>query len=239
MMSTMSSRSAGGGKDSILANYLLFLGHMSANPKGDLLLEHFKIYDLMVKIVEIHRDHSFIKLATSTLNYYTSPKSRLVLERALCSRVPQSVKSGYNDLKIYMIKLVLNLFRAHNLKFDSFFLRILIRSMSFALDDEETSPLVRFSNEQVLELIIGAVEYVVNLRPDLLDRLLNLDKDDELVRSVDELVFKCSAGATKSRLIRARLEFLSVRLKLSESKLAKMSKQQVFIDVFLRFSIRI
>lgn len=203
---------------------------MSANPKGDLLLEHFKIYDLMVKIVEIHRDHSFIKLATSTLNYYTSPKSRLVLERALCSRVPQSVKSGYNDLKIYMIKLVLNLFRAHNLKFDSFFLRILIRSMSFALDDEETSPLVRFSNEQVLELIISAVEYVVNLRPDLLDRLL--DKDDELVRSVDELIFKCSAGATKSRLIRARLEFLSVRLKLSESKLAKMSKQQVFIYLF-------
>lgn len=233
-------------KDSILALCILLLGHMSANPKGDLLLEHFKIYDLIVKIIDIHHDVGLVKLVVSTFNFYTSPKSRVILERALCTRVlsrgaSQTVLT-YNELKIYMLKLVLNLFRAHNLKFEAFFVRILFKSMLFALDSDDfdesmdslLSPAsVRFSNEQVLELAINSIEYICHLRPDLLDQLLDVDYDDELIKSVDGLVIKCrlakrGGSMTRARFLRTKLEMLSFRLKMCDSRMAKMSLIQVW-----------
>lgn len=213
-------------KESIIAIYVLFVGHMSANPKGDLLLEHFKIYDILVKIVETHRDVAFIKLCVSTLNYYTSPKSRVVLECALCCRAPNP---AYNELKIYIIKLILNLFRAHNLKFDAFFVVVLLKAMFTTLDHDgqSVSSLTKFFIEQVLELIVNALEYIFNLRPDLLDRV----DSDNMIKTVDEVLIKFCANPwlNRSRLIRTKLEFLIYRMKMSEAKLAKILRAQVQI----------
>lgn len=226
--STASLRSLG--KESTVANYVLFLGHMSAHPKGDLLLEHFKIYDLLVKVVEVHRDVCFIKLLVSTLNYYTSPKSRVILERALCYHATRTNYTAYNELKIYTLKLILNLFRAYNIKFEAFFVHAIFKCLFWALEDDTAdSPLLRYSNEQVTELAVDSLEYLFNMRPDLLDRVLEANDADELIRSVDEIVLKCGQGRslTRSRAIRTKLELLSCRMKMGGLRLAKMSNAQV------------
>lgn len=219
-------------KDSVMAYYILFLGHLTSHQKGDLLLEHFKMHELIIKIIEFYRDVAFIKLVVSTFNFYTSPKSRLVLETSLSCQSPKTNQANYNELKVYIIKLVLNLFRAHNSKFEAFYVQILLKSMFTALTDddfEDNSPVAKYSNEQVLELSLNAVEYLFNLRPDFVDRLLVWDTDN-LVKGVDELITK-SQRLLKSRLIRIKLEFLSYRLKMSDSSLAKFEKVEV---LFLR-----
>lgn len=230
--STVSARSSLS-KESILANYVLLLGHISANSKGDLLLEHFKIYDLLVKIIETHHDVALIKLIVSVFNFYTSPKSRMILERALCSHPPRASHISYNELKIYILKLILNLFRAHNLKFEAFFVRIVFKCMAWTLDPDATSPeltpSMRFSDEQVLELAINSIEYFFHLRPDLLDSVCGAHDQDELIKIVDEVAIKCGlvVNMTRARLLRTKLEFLSFRLKMCDVRMNKMSRAQV------------
>lgn len=213
--------------DSLLAYYVLFLGHLSSNKTGDYLLETYKIYETVLKIIELHKDLAFMKLVVSTFNFYESSQARFILEKSLCivpSTSNRELIFNYNELKIYTLKLILNLFRANNLKFEAFFLDIIIKSIFAAFYSTEPNipPSVQFSNEQVIELCLNLLEYFINLRPDLVERLLR--SHNNLINKLDLIA---ASNFIHSDVVRLKLTFLAYRFKFSEFNLNQVDNLQI------------
>lgn len=209
-------------KDSIISYYTLFIGHLSSSEKGDKICEIFKIYDLILRIIETHKSLILMKLTVSTLNYYVSSKARLILNKCLCLS-PNEFSSNesreeYNEFKIYTIKLIANIFRANNLKFDVFFLEVILNSLIVSETwYNEMSRTHSASNQILLEMCLNLIEYLVNLRPEFIDSLLKLNSST--IQAIGTLKSLISANKKNTKILKLKIKFLHYRFRLSSQRL--------------------
>jgi hypothetical protein len=240
-------------RDSQLSFYLIFIGHLTASEKGECLLELFKIYDLLMKIVDLYKDLALMKLICTCFNFYNSPKSRLLLERSLClsiSHLDSQFKSqeyleSMNDLKIYILKLIFNYYRSNSLKFDAFFLDIIFKSL-FKLTENKNSlekllldrelSLDQNKVENLIELSLNLIEYFLNQRPEFINRVLESFYDDEMFILGLEKLLQKSIIIQKSNILRTKLRLLLFKFKLSDYNIDKVDKRDevAFIDEQLK-----
>jgi hypothetical protein len=122
----------------VLSYYILFLGHLSSSCKGDHLLDSFKLYDLVAKIVDHSGDFVAIRLIVTTFNIYVSVKARRLFEKSLMLSLstigsltsePEETRQALFDLKTYILQLIRNMFRANPSKFHVFLVEILLNSI--------------------------------------------------------------------------------------------------------------
>ncbi len=232
-------------KDSTLTYYVLFVGHLTASYRGKVLLKRFDMFALFTRIVEQYRDVSLMKLIVASFNFYTSTESRNLLTTCMClSFRTFAVMSNntnandmiveYVDFKIFALKAIFNIFRANSLKFECFFLNIMIKALlvyeelvEFSVDKQD---LLHSQNQQFFELSLNLIEYFVNLRPDFVEQLFVHDQTDML--RLSKLAQQLNSSNTKaklfsnSKLIKIKLQLLLLRLKLTESRLDQMSFEQ-------------
>jgi hypothetical protein len=209
-------------KDSAISYYILFIGHLSSCEKGDKVLESFKIYDLILRTIETHKNLTLMKLTVSTLNYYVSSKARLILNKCLCIS-PNEYSSNesreeYNEFKIYTIKLISNIFRANNLKFEVFFLEIILNSLIISESwYNEVNRTHSSSNQILLEMCLNLIEYLVNLRPDFIDSLLKLNS--LTIQAINNLKDLIGANRKNSKILKIKIKLLLYRFRLSSKRL--------------------
>ena len=158
-------------KDSIIAHYVLLVGHMSATVKGDTLLDSLNIYETLEVIVDTYQDVAFMRLIVASCNYFVSMRARALLRRCLCmpysSLTSRDHAEDHKCFKMYTLKLVANMFRVNNrVRLSAFFLDVVMSSMLTSEAD------VGVNNQAVVELGMALVEHFVASRPDLVDALL-------------------------------------------------------------------
>ena len=240
-------------RSSTLSYYMLFLGHMSALDKGDYLIDLFKVYDLLAKIIDIYHDLNLMKLFVTTFNFYTSPKSRFILEKCMCLSIASMDISfctkdyidNLNSFKFYALKIIFNLYRANNLKFETFFLDIIFKSIFKLIDNENSwervllDPQVNLCQnriESLIEFSLNVVEFLLNQRPEFINLVLEFFYDDQLFVDMLEKLLSSSLIIRKSNILRTKLRLLVFKFKLSEFNLNKIERreEQAFIDEQLK-----
>ena len=155
------------------------------------------MYDLIVKIIDVSNDLATMKLIASTFNFYVSNKTRNLLEKCLICSFRQEItdaelRQEITEFRIYVLKLIFNMFRANSIKFHVFFIDILINSLihdqqssikknetlknDVDYGDENSEGGVSDLNElYITELSINLIEYFFNIRPDLVDAYFELN----------------------------------------------------------------
>ena len=227
-------------KDSLISYYVLFLGHLSSSAKGDVILESFKLYDLLIKIIETYRDVSLMKLIVCSFNYYISTKSRLILEKCLCQSVSNlensEQKDKYIDFKFFSFKLILNIFRANKLKFEVFFVDIILKSL---LDDSQISFPNYIStqpesycipNQVLIEFGVNLVEYLINQRPDFIDSLLIYDEFViERITNLKQFIQNKNGSYSfkNHKILCLKLNLLFFRFKLNGYNINKLDAKEI------------
>ncbi len=135
--------SSGGGeaaappsKDSLLAYYLLFLGHLSASGRGDRLLDSFKLYELAARVCEQSPRLAECRLVVAAFDVYAASKARLLLEKCLLRRCggaaegAEEARRALLQFKSYVLTLIYNMFRANHARFEAFFVEILVNAIA-------------------------------------------------------------------------------------------------------------
>ena len=207
-------------KDSLVSYYILFMGHLTASDKGNHLIDSFKLYDLIIRIIETSRDINIMKLIVSTFNYYVSIKTRTILEKCLCLTVVDSAEYSYSDFKIYTLKLIYNIFRACSSKFEAFFIDIILQSVILQLENDSTY----LSNQFSMELSLNLVEFFLNHRPDLVSQLyklntFNTNKIDLLKKFLNEKQL--------NNLIKIKIKLILNRLLLHKEAIGTISVEAI------------
>jgi hypothetical protein len=239
-------------RDSILSYYILFIGHLTATDRGNSLIELFKLSDLILQIVDIYKDLNLMKLIVSSLNFYQSPKSRLILERCLCMTVSGEQDAGFfknefidrlHDFKLYTLKLVFNLYRANNQKFETALLNVVFKSVFALVDDRWESALLdpRLGLDQnkielLVEFTLNLVEFFLNQRPEFINKMLEFYYDESTFIDMLHRLSTHSVIIRKSRILDTKLKLLVFKFKLSEVNLntIELKDEQRFIEEQLK-----
>jgi len=161
-----------------------------------------------------------------------STKARSLLEKCLiCSfrkdfSEPEQ-RQEVLDLRIYVLKLIFNMFRANSIKFNAFFIEILINSLVEATSTSVGSSINDLNDQYTTELTINMIEYFFNVRPDLVDAyfelsIFNKDKILSLLSNKDKKTFQ-----SKSNVMQVKLQLLLNRFLLSKHFSDSMTIQQV------------
>jgi hypothetical protein len=129
-------------KDSLLAYYLLFLGHLSASGRGDRLLDSFKLYELAARVCEQSPRLAECRLVVAAFDVYAASKARLLLEKCLLRRCggaaegaegaegAEEARRALLQFKSYVLTLIYNMFRANHARFEAFFVEILVNAIA-------------------------------------------------------------------------------------------------------------
>lgn len=213
-------------KESPIGIHILLLAHLTSTEKGNEILVKFNIHDTIIGLIEKNKDLSFIKLILSVFNFYVSKPCRLILEKSLCLnsiyiKGDPSLILQYNELKLYILKLLLNLYRANNLKFEVFFVKILIQCL-FSIKYiklENQGDEVKESFRFLISLKLVHIEYYLSQRIDFVDELI-----DE-IENLETLKNTWIIG--KSKILKIKLSFLIFRLKFSYQSLKEMEMNKV------------
>ncbi len=236
-------------RDSIISYYILFIGHLTSSENGCQLIEMFKLSDLIIQIIEIYKDLNLMKLIVSTFNFYVSSKSRFILEKCLCMTVSVDDPLFYNkkfidnlnDFKFYTLKLIFNLYRANNRKFETFFLDIIFKSVFKLIDNDNSWEKVLLNRnmcldqnkiENLVEFTLNLIEYFLNQRREFINRVLEFFYDDQIFIDMLEKLSVNSSIIKKSKILDAKLKLLVFKFKLSDVNLNKfeLKEEQAFIE---------
>lgn len=209
-------------KDSIISYYILFIGHLTGSNQGDILLESFKIYDLLIRIIESAKDINIMKLIISTFNYYVSIKSRLILEKCMNLSVSQETEEfiyNYSKFKVYALKLIFNTYRANSSKFEAFFIDIIINSIITNLE-------MNTHDYFEIEFSLNLVENFLILRPDLISPLIKLNSINEnKIDLLKKLIV--NNDQITNKLIKIKTKLILIRLLLHKDSIETMSIETI------------
>jgi hypothetical protein len=236
-------------RDSVISYYILFIGHLTSTERGCALIELFKLSNLIIQILEIYKDLNLMKLIVSTFNFYVSSKSRFILEKCLCMTVTTLDTAFYNkdfidnlnDFKFYTLKLIFNLYRANNRKFETFFLDVIFKSVFKLIDDANSWEKVLLNRsmcldqnkiENLVEFTLNLVEYFLNQRREFINGVLEFFYDDQIFIDMLEKLSVNSLIVKKSKILDTKLKLLVFKFKLSEVNLNKIGllDEQGFIE---------
>lgn len=207
-----------------------------------MLLDSFKIYDIVLKVIEASNDLVLMKLIVSTFNFQMSRNARNLLEKCLiCSIKPScdtssDIRQEITEFRIYVLKLIFNIFRSNILKFNALFIDILINSIlvNEIFNPEKVHDFYDLNDQYVLELTVNLIEYFINLRPDLVDgffsmNIFNKDKIQSLAKLINNP--NTQFCLKNSNLITTKLSFLLSRFLLSKKAICEMSLDEIEVII--------
>jgi len=229
-------------KDSLIAYYILFIGHLSGSERGDSLVDSFKLYELIIKIIDATRDINIMKLIVSTFNYYVSVKSRSILEKCMslsCAKSDCSYQDetscAYSEFKIYVFKLIFNIYRANCVKFEAFFIDVILHtivSSEMFNPDEELKAITstNLNDQYVIELGLNLIEYFLNHRPDLTSPLIQLNSFDHKNKTYMLKKLLVDSDQLKMCIKKHSLLKVKTRLLMNRFWLNKLSVESFSLD---------
>jgi hypothetical protein len=221
-------------KYSMLYHLLIFLGHLSGSEKGEYILVSLKMFDLLQRLIKScrHRDDLNVsKLILSTCNYYTSKSARILLIEALefvdvnrlldVNMSKQSIEEKLEintELKIYVLKLIFNIFRANPIRFGIFFVDIILNSLlRYVINNNHcsttTTTTVQTNEEIIFELSLNLIEYFLNFRPDFFKSLTIVQGERNSFEIIESLKHQCQISFCQSHKKESQASGLSQKNK--------------------------
>ena len=176
-----------------------------------------------------------MKLIVSTFNFQISRNAKNLLEKCLICPIKSSsddIRQEITEFRIYVLKLIFNIFRSNIIKFNALFIDILINSIlaSEIFNHEKVHDLYDLNDQYVLELTVNLIEYFINLRPDLVDaffamNIFNKEKIQSLAKLINNPNIKYCLKS--SNLIITKLSFLLSRFFLSKKVVHELSLGEI------------
>lgn len=230
-------------RESMLSLYMLFLGHLSSSIPGDLILNWTKIFELLQRVIDTHKDLKVMKLVVTTFNFYTSHQSKYLLEKCLCMTVDRldlafcqkEYLDNLNQFKFYALQVIFNLYRANSIKFSEIFLEIIFKSL-FKLFENDSAwervlidpelNLDQNKYETVIELSLSLIEYFLNQRPEFINWILESYYDDKMFIDMLNSLLLSSQIIKKSKMLSTKLRLLLFKFQMSNVNLDKIERNQ-------------